>query len=97
MVTTVIDNDRFVAVFQSKPTVKEINGLVEYAKNSPARIRIIDLTVPLVFQKDNSTWMRMLRRYWTAIGNCKFLLDISQDHLRVHDDPKIAAMRAGLS
>jgi hypothetical protein len=95
MIETQIDADRLYATFQSEPTVEEIQGVVEHARNSPANIRIIDLTIPRAFQS-NSDAMNLLRRDWESIGNCKFLLNIGNDHLCIHPDSRIAAMRSGL-
>lgn len=94
MIETMIDGDRFRVTFQSEPTLEEIKGLVAYARNSPANIRIIDMTLPRPFQSD-SLVMDLLRREWECIGEIKFLLNISNDHLRIHPDARVAAMRSG--
>ena len=95
MVETQIEGDRFFARFNAAPTVEEIQALVTTAKDSVARIRIISLTVPLTLQS-KSDWMDLLTREWERVGNVTFLLNIGNDNLRVHPDPKVAAMRSGL-
>jgi hypothetical protein len=96
MIVSTIDRDRLCAAIEHTPTVKEINALVAYAHDTPAHIRIIDLTVPRAFQ-ENSPAMDLLRKDWKPIGNCKFLLNIKPDSLHIHEDERIRHMRSGLN
>lgn len=94
MIVSTIDRDRLCALIEHTPTVEEINALVAYAHDTPAHIRIIDLTVPRNFQ-ENSEAMDLLRKDWEQIGQIKFLKNISNDALRIHPDERVARMRAG--
>lgn len=95
MIQSIIDGDRLCALIEHMPTVDEINALVAYAHDTPAHIRIIDLTVPRAFQEQSEA-TDMLRREWQQIGQIKFLLNISNDHLRIHEDERVRQMRSGI-
>lgn len=94
MIQTILNDERLTALFQTKPSVREIEALIVMAKESIARVRLIEINVPLALHAENASWLKLLRKSWQQITGTKWILNLEPSPL--HADERVARMRSGL-